>query len=209
MTSATMTAAEGRAYYLDKMTLREARTAYFARTGFDDGTYVDTWVKLPVGPIHVYMPNVGPRREAVKIHDINHIVGGFGTDWQGEFEISAFELGMGTGRYWVGWFLGVGGVALGLLRCRDPVRRAFARGRRTKASIYREIPDLTDAVLDGTTVGALRERVQIPDEATPTPEDDAALKRLAVMGVLLHVVLPLLGFVGVLTALFLAVRSLG
>ncbi|MDP2340265.1 MAG: hypothetical protein Q8O67_04855 [Deltaproteobacteria bacterium] len=203
MTSPTMNAAETRAAYPDSMTLREARTAYFARTGFDDKTYVESWVKLPVGPFSIYMPNFQPRKEAVKIHDLNHILGGYGTSWQGEFEISAFEIGMGTGRYWFGWFLDVGGVAAGLLRFREPTLQAFARGRRTARSCYREIPELTDAILDGTTVGELRERVQVPDDATPTPADKRAALGWGVVGAVLHGA-PLWAFVVVVVAVYLA-----
>ena len=204
MTTPSMSAPETRVAYPDELSLRQARAAYFARTGFDDTTYVEPWVKLPAGPFTVVMPNLAPRKAAVKIHDLNHILTGYGTDWQGEFEISAFEIGMGTGRYWFGWFLDVGGLAAGLLRFREPTLRAFARGRRTQRSVYREVPDFTDAVLD-QTVGALRERVRIPDDAVPTAADQRAALGWGLVGMALHIGLPLLGLAAIVAAIVVAV----
>lgn len=201
----TMTADETRAVYTDDMTLREARAAYFARTGFDDTTYVEPWVKLPVGPFSVFMPNFPARKEAVKVHDLNHIVGGYGTDWKGEFEISAFEIGMGTGRYWFGWFLDVGGVAGGLLLSPQTTLNAFARGRRAKHSVYRHVDKWDDKILDGT-VGALRAKLQLEDAPVATDAEKRAAYLWAFVGVLLHAVVPLLGLVGVIAAIAFAVR---
>lgn len=201
----SMTADETRAVYKDEMTLREARAAYFARTGFDDTTYVEAWVKLPVGPFHFYMPNFAARKEAVKVHDLNHIVGGYGTDWRGEFEISAFEIGMGTGRYWFGWFLDVGGLAAGLLKSPTTTLNAFARGRRAKSSVYHHVDKWDDRVLDGT-VGALREALQLEDAPVATAAEKRAAYGWAAVGVTLHALLPLAFFVGVVAAVVLAMR---
>ncbi len=201
----TMSADETRAVYKDEMTLREARAAYFKRTGFDDTTYVESWVKLPVGPLNLYMPNFDARKEAVKIHDLNHIVGGYGTDWKGEFEISAFEIGMGTGRYWFGWFLDVGGVAGGLLLSPRATLNAFARGRRAKSSVYRHVVKWDDSVLDGT-VGALRDALQLEDAPNATAAEKRAAVGWAAVGVTLHLLLPLCAVVGVVAAIVLATR---
>jgi len=196
MTTISMTADETRAVYRDDMTLREARQRYFERNGFDDTTYVESWVKLPFGPFHIYMPNFPARKEAVKVHDLNHLVGGYGTDWRGEFEISAFEIGMGTGRYWFGWFLDVGGLAGGLLLSPTTTLSAFARGRRAKSSVYRHVDVWDEAFLD-TTVGALRANLALDDAPVATAAEKRAAFAWAAVGLLLHGVLPLLAFVAV------------
>ncbi len=203
---ATLTGPEARAVFPDAMTLREARARHFARAGFDEQTYVESWVKLPVGPFTVVMPNLGARKEAVKVHDLNHVVTGYGTDWKGEFEISAFEIGMGTGRYWFGWFIDVGGLAAGLLRAPSETLRAYARGRRAHDSTYRHIDRWSDSVLD-ETVGSLRARLQLVDDAVPTASEKRAAFGLAAVGLVLHVGLPLLAVVGTAAAVVAVVDA--
>lgn len=183
--SRTLSPDEARDVYPDDVTLREARARYFQRTGFDDATYSDTWVKLPIGPITVAFPNIRPRKEAVRIHDLNHLVTGYGTDWEGEFSISAYELGMGMGRYWFGWFLNAGGVAGGLLRAPRKTFAAYARGRATSSSSYREIPQWDEAVLDWT-VGDLRRRVALQDAVPVQTADVVKVLLNAAAGVVLH-----------------------
>jgi hypothetical protein len=154
-TPAVASAAE--AGYPAELTLREARERYFARSGFDASGYSDRWVKLPVGPFALYMPNLAARQRCIAIHDIDHVVTGYGTDWHGELSIAAFEVGMGCGRYWFGWMINTQGLVLGALLYPHDMLRAYVRGRRCRASLY-ALAGVDDAVLD-RTVGELREEL--------------------------------------------------
>lgn len=118
--------------YPDDLTLHEARDLYFRKNGFDDRTYTDSWVRLPVLGRTLYLPNIGARKKAVRLHDIDHVLTEYPTNWLGEFEISAYELGTGCGRYWAAWLINMQAVVLGALRAPKALIRAFARGRRSR-----------------------------------------------------------------------------
>lgn len=203
MTTASISVDETRRIYPDAMRVRDARARYFERNGFDETTYIEPFVRIPFGPVAVYMPNIAARREAVKVHDLHHLVTGYGTDWPGEFEESAFELGAGIGRYWFGWFINVGGVTGGVLKNREQVMQAFARGRRAKRSLYHHVDRWNDAVLDDT-VGSLREVMQLDDAPVVTAADRRAVWALAVVGLFAHLLLPLAAVVGVAAAIVTA-----
>ena len=53
----------------------------------------DKWALVRVGPVPVGIPNVAARRRATPIHDLNHLVSGYGHDAMGEAENAAWELG--------------------------------------------------------------------------------------------------------------------
>lgn len=187
------------ALYPDDLTLREARERYFARSGFTAATYTDPWVALPLGPITIRLPNFGARKKAVKVHDLNHILTGFGTDWHGEFCASGFELGMGIGRSWAAWMINAGGAAGGLLRAPGDVVRAYARGRATRASTYDLLDPWDDAFLD-LPLREVRARVGVPDDAAAKAADVVAVAGHAVLGAAIHLA-PVVVVVGILAAI--------
>lgn len=189
-----------RAFYPDTMTLREARERYFQRSGFTAATYTSTWITLPLGPLKLPLPNFSARKEAVRIHDLNHILTGYGTDWLGEFRASAFELGMGVGRYWAGWMINAGGAAGGLLRAPGEMLRAHARGRATARSTYALLSTWDEAFLD-KPLAEVRALVGVVDDATPTARDAVAVVGHALWGAAVHLA-PLVAFVVVLGLLF-------
>ncbi len=172
---------EARAYYPDDITMREARQRYFKRSGFDDATYTSAWMELPVGARTIKLPNFKPRKEAVKVHDLNHVLTGYGTNWHGEYSISAYELGMGIGRFWAAWMLNAGGVAAGLVRWPKDLIKAYARGRATRRSMYDVLRAWDESFLD-KRVGEVRAMIGI--------QDDVEVKNSDVVMVLTH------GFLG-------------
>lgn len=135
--------------------MKAARADYFADNGFSEAQYHDRWIKLPVGPLAVYIPNSRSRKRAVRLHDLHHVATGYDTSWRGEAQISAWELGAGCGRYAAAWLLNLAGMALGFVIA--PVRtwRAFRRGRRCRA-LYAS--GWSDELLT-LTVGELRDRL--------------------------------------------------
>jgi hypothetical protein len=187
--SCDLTPSEARALYRDDLTVREARARYFARSGFDERTYTARWIELPVHVLGIArtarLPNIAARRAAVRVHDLNHLLTGYGTDWRGEFQISAYELGMGCRWYWAAWALNAGGLAAGVFRAPATLVRAFARGRATTRSLYEIVPRWDDAILD-RPVGDLRAAVGIVDDVEPTATDVALVAAIAVVSWVLH-----------------------
>jgi hypothetical protein len=143
--------------YPDDMTAREGRALYFASGGIPaDGGYSDSWVNLKVGPIPFGFPNSDARRRAVKLHDLHHVLTGYGTSWTGEAEISAWEIASGCGRYTVAWVINLGGLFVGLLVNPRRTREAFLRGRGAR-NLYHGEP-FREALLE-ETLGEIRERL--------------------------------------------------
>ena len=135
----------------------EARLRYFERAGFPaDGGYSATFVTLGrLGPIPLGFPNSDSRRRAVVMHDLHHVATGYGTDWAGEGEISAWELSAGCGRFAFAWFINLQGMVMGWVVSPGRTWRAWVRGRHSR-SLYAE--GYSDALLR-ETVGELRARL--------------------------------------------------
>ena len=125
-------------------TVRAARDAFRNANGFTDYSVTPKrweWVKL--GWFTFLVPNPQARVAALEYHDLHHIVTGYQTDWRGEFEIAAFELGAGCGRFWFAWAINLSAVPTAILMPRR-FWRAFKRGRACR-SMYTH-PDV-DALL--------------------------------------------------------------
>lgn len=173
--------------YEPMMSVLEARARYFADNSFgEDGGYNDRWVTVyKLGPIPLGFPNTPARRVAVRYHDLHHLATGYDTNIIGEAEISAWELGSGCEKVPVAWFLNHTALPLGVMRDAGRVRRAFARGCRTR-NLYSE-PSL-DALL-GERLGVLRERLgmtQASDEPM-TPAERRRFRRALVIAFVLGI----------------------
>lgn len=167
-TTESVRAAE-REHYDPAWTLRQARTRYFEDNGFGaDGGYNARWVKLKLGPIPYAIPNTAGRVRAVRYHDLHHIMTGYRTDWMGEFEISAWEVGSGCRNLVAAWVLNLGGMFGGMFLSPRRTYRAFVRGRNTR-NLYGRPFD--DALLDAR-VGEMRAELGLDrDVPAGTPED--------------------------------------
>jgi hypothetical protein len=153
--------------YAPELTMREARAKYFEANGFGEtGGYDEPWVDFKLGPIPFPFPNTKPRIEAVKFHDLHHIVTGYRTDIVGELEISGWEIGAGCKRMAAAWFLNLGGMGLGLFVAPRRVFAAFVRGRRSD-TLY---GNTFDPLLD-ETVGSIRTRFVKDDAPKATASD--------------------------------------
>ncbi len=188
------------AHYDEALTLREARAQYFEANGFGaDGGYAARWVKLRAGPIRFAFPNTTARVRAVRLHDLHHLMTGYDTNWQGEFEISAWEIAGSCRDYVAAWILNLGGLAAGLFTYPRAVFRAFVRGRHS-ANFYRT--GFSDGLLEqtvGDARGALRLDGALP---APTSGDRVAFAGWSLAALLLYSA-PLVGLV------WLASRLLG
>lgn len=149
----------------DTLTLREARARYFEDNGFgENGGYDDAWVDFKLGPIPFPFPNTAPRVRAVKYHDLHHVLTGYRTDFWGEMEISAWEIGAGCKDFVAAWQLNLGGMGMGALGKPRRTFRAFVRGRRSQSLYGRDFEPLLDL-----TVAEAREQIGVAREGEATP----------------------------------------
>lgn len=153
-------------------TMREARAHYFAVNAFgDDGGYGDAWVDFKLGPIPFPFPNTASRIEAVRFHDLHHILTGYDTDFLGETEISAWELGAGCRDQVAAWALNLAGLAGGVLLAPRRTVRAFVRGLHSQSFYGQDLEELLDL-----TVAEARARMGV-DEAANVPPTAGDLAR--------------------------------
>ncbi len=167
--------------YDASLTVLEGRNLYFTRNGFSaGGNYESRWVRVTLGPIPFYFPNIEARRSVVRLHDLHHVLTEYPTTTMGEAEIGAWEVGSGCGRYAVAWVLNLAAFGLGLFMNPRKTFRAFVRGRKS-GNLYvgrlRTAPvgQGYDSLLT-MKVGELRDQLKLakPDEATPSASDRLA-----------------------------------
>lgn len=138
--------------------VEEARDLYLAASGFRVEDYSAPTFTIGILGVPCKFPNVPSRKRAVPLHDLHHVLTGYGTSWTGEAEIGAWELRAGCNSF-ITYFLNGGGVLIGLVICPRRLWRAFraARGQRT---LYRD-PLPYDRLLE-MTVADLRSHLGIP-----------------------------------------------
>jgi len=171
--------------YSDTMTLAEARSLFFARSGLgDDGGYKARWVRVETKPFPVFFPNTACRVEAAKLHDLHHIAMEYETDWAGEAEIAGWEIASGCGRHGWAWLLNLGAFTVGMFLFPRRLFRAFVRGRRC-ANLYRT--GFPENELPRKNVGWLRERLERePAAARATARDRIAFALWCLVGASYH-----------------------
>ena len=168
--------------YDPQMTLRAARALLFEKSGFGvDGGYEERWIKVKVWRIPIWLPNTKGRREAVRLHDLHHILTEYPTTWRGEAEISAWEIGAGgLHRYYAGWVLDLMNLAQGLIINRRGTYCAFMRGRRS-ANLY---GTEFDAELLAQNLGEFRRGLGLDEPSAPVSwRDRLAFVTWALAGV--------------------------
>jgi hypothetical protein len=137
-------------------TVAEALAAHLVRNGLPpDGGASERFAVVRLGRLPYPIPNTSARRRAVKLHDLNHLVTGYGTDLAGESEISAWELASGgCQRYVAAWVLDLSGLLMGLIAFPRRTVRAFQAGH-VAHNLYgypyaglldRPMPDVMDRV---------------------------------------------------------------
>lgn len=134
--------------------VRVARDRYFLANGFGTGDYRRTKFVVPLGPVALTFPNPG----VLFLHDLHHVVTGYGTDFVGEAEISAFELRAGVPTPLV-FVLCVGSLLLASFVAPRRVARALGAARGARSLYRAEIPYATALEM---TVDELRRRLGVP-----------------------------------------------
>lgn len=138
--------------------MKEARDLYLAENVFSIHDYDAATFTIGIFGLALKFPNTEAHKRAVPLHDLHHVLTGYGTNWIGEAEIGAWELRGGCNSF-ITYFLNGSGVMIGLFISPRRVWRAFqaARGQRT---LYNN-PVPYDRLLQ-MTVGELRNRLGVP-----------------------------------------------
>lgn len=149
------TAAETKSLLLEK-----ARDRFFAANGFRMENYTASTFTIRILGLSFKFPNTKTRKRAVPLHDLHHVLTGFGTDWVGEAEIGAWELRAGCNSF-ITYFLNGSGVLIGIFLSPGRVWRAF-RGAKGQRTLYRD-PLAYESLLQ-MSVSELRARLGIPPQ---------------------------------------------
>ena len=141
--------------------VRAGLDEYLRSNGFDVRAYEAPTYEVDLGDVtgEVWaFPNTPARKRAIPLHDLHHVLTGYGTDVVGEAEIGAWELVAGCSSLFL-WWINLSALGVGLLLSPRLSARALARafGQRT---LYRD--PLAYSTLLGMTVGELRERLGMP-----------------------------------------------
>ncbi len=135
---------------------------YLRENGFTRETYDAKWVDVSAFGLSMKIPNPVSRKRAVRLHDLHHIVTGFGTDLTGEGEISAWEVGARglpeVSLYVDSLIIGVLGVGMVLAPSR--MKRAYDYGRASTGSLFAEF-DRYETLL-AMRLGDLRAELKVP-----------------------------------------------
>jgi hypothetical protein len=148
---------QGNAGYEDSLKINEALQIYFDRYHFKNGGYDLKWFTIKMGPVYFPLPNIKSRVDAVKIHDIHHLVTGYEANMKGEVEIGGWEIGSGCGKYAAAWLLNFGSFFYGMLFYQKPLLRAFLNGRKCTTNLYYNVT--YDETLLNTPLGEIKKRV--------------------------------------------------
>jgi hypothetical protein len=124
------------------MTVAEALESHYRSQGLlAPGETVETrlhdrWVRMRIGGRLIPVKPLLGHQGAVLLHDVHHLLAGYGTHYLDELEEAAWELGSGGCGPWVLMWLNRGlAVLQGALLCPRRTLRAFRVGR-TAHNLY-------------------------------------------------------------------------
>lgn len=118
------------------MKIKEKLLEFYAENNLEDNGGVNkNWNQFKVGKFSFLFPNLN--KKGYLLHDVNHLLCGYGIDWYGEFETAAWELGSGGRKgFGLSWFYPIMGSLLGLAFIPRRVITAFKLGlQRTNAHV--------------------------------------------------------------------------
>lgn len=121
-----------------------------------DGGAADQWARYTIGPIRaIAFPNFELRNQAIRRHDIHHILIDLDTSSKGEDLIAAWELGSGCGRYWISRFMESQALWWGILLSPKESFSLFSLGQLSQNFFCTDLePHLMEK-----TVGELRAKM--------------------------------------------------
>lgn len=141
--------------YDDTIRVESALINYYQLNNLPaDGGVTEKWAKYKFGPFFlIAFPNFNLRNEAIRRHDVHHILLNLDTSSLGEGLIAAWELGSGCGKYWISWCMESQALWWGILFAPIKTMQLFVLGRHSRNYFYEPF---SIEVLN-KTVGKLRE----------------------------------------------------
>jgi len=114
------------------MKVKEKLQVFYTQNSLgEDGGINEQWNRFKVGQFSFLFPNL--HKQGYLLHDVNHLLCGYGIDWYGEFETAAWELGSGGRKgFGISWFYPITGSLLGLLIIPKRVFKAYQLGLKRK-----------------------------------------------------------------------------
>ena len=137
-----------------RRTVRDALTQYYRERGLlgvdetVDARLHERWIHMKVFgrliPIQPLLGHQGP----FLLHDVHHMLTGYGTSYRAELEEAAWEIGSGgCGRWILFWNSRILAFLQGLVLCPRRTLRALRAGRRDRNLYRRRAPDVLDSDL--------------------------------------------------------------
>jgi hypothetical protein len=125
----------------NQMTIQQQLNEFYQTNNFgDEGGANETWVWFKFGPISLPFYNFKQRRELIWLHDLNHLVTGYDTNWRGESSVSAWETATGGWGISPVWILILSAFGIGLFLHPVATFKAFVRGRYTRGPVNLQLP---------------------------------------------------------------------
>ena len=133
---------------------------YMAENGFTREDYTAKTVMLFAGPLSFRVPNPPARQKVVPLHDIHHVVTGYGTDVIGEAEQATWELRAGCPSP-IAIALNSLAMLSGFFLSPRRVIRAFLSAKEAETLYGSRINEEAANVM---TVAELRRRLGVPED---------------------------------------------
>ena len=152
----------------DSEIVKDGLQRYFDHYGFKNGGYNDKTFTIKFwGPLKLIFPNTKGRIEAVKLHDIHHMLTQFEANLRGEAEIGAWEIAGGLGKYYAGWWLNFGSVTYGIFLWPRRIYLAYIWGLQCENLYHHTLYKDYDEKLLTQTIGDLRSQLGINKKPNP------------------------------------------
>jgi hypothetical protein len=145
----------------------QAVDEYMTENGFTIAEYTAKTVTLFAGPLSFRVPNPPARQRAVPLHDIHHVVTGFGTDVIGEGEQGIWELRAGCPGL-VPIFLNSLAATGAFLLSPRRVIRAFLSAKGAETLYMSRISEESAKLM---TVAELRRHLHVPENGIANREE--------------------------------------
>ena len=145
----------------------QAVDEYMTENGFTIAEYTAKTVTLFAGPLSFRFPNPPARAKVVPLHDIHHVVTGFGTDVIGEGEQGIWELRAGCPAP-IAIFLNGLAAAGGFLLSPKRIIRAFLSAKNATTLYESRLSEESAKLM---TVRELRRHLSIPENGVANPEE--------------------------------------
>lgn len=171
---------------------RRALASFYEREGLPaDGGVTATTDTVRFLGLPLTIPNPPVRARVLPIHDLHHLVTGYGTDEIGEGEVSAWALGAGNRHHLFGLVYDSGGFLAGFVQAPKRCAAAFYRGRRGRTLYDQPAAHWMEQSVEEIRLHCGSEA----DESPPSAVDRIALAATVPFALLMTLTLPLVNLI--------------